>query len=95
MDEQGDSVWWWNQVNYTFPSDRSTVCLRKRNIRFAWCPAGGGDLRRAGTLQISIAAYTGGKGSVWIDDLEFRELPLVRPDSGKPTVTVACLGAGR
>ncbi len=86
MDEQGDSVWWRNQVNYTFPSNWSIVRLRKRDIRFAWGPAGGGDLKRAGTLQIGIAAYTGGKGTVWIDDLEFRELPPVHPYSGRPTV---------
>lgn len=88
-DESGENVWWNNQIGYEFPSEWTQVRLRKRHIRFAWGPRGGGDLQKAVTLQFVVAAYTGGKGEVLFDDLRFRELPPVRSYSGVPAVSAS------
>ncbi|MEP0766184.1 MAG: discoidin domain-containing protein [Fimbriimonadia bacterium] len=88
-DESGANVWWNNQIGYEFPTEWKQVRLRKRHIRFAWGPRGGGDLKTAATLQFVVAAYTGGKGEVLFDDLQFRELPPVRPYAGMPVVSAS------
>lgn len=77
MDDSGDNVWWSNRVNFAFPKTWQRIVLRKRHIRFAWGPLGGGDLKKASSVQFGVAANSGGKGTVWIDDFSFRALPPV------------------
>ena len=93
-DASGENVWWNNKIGYEFPTEWRQVRLRKRHIRFAWGPRGGGDLEVAATLQFVVAAYTGGKGEVLLDDLQFRELSTVRTYAGTPAVTASSEASG-
>lgn len=69
IDPTGDNVWWSNQPGFVFPREWRKVVRKKRHITFAWGPLGGGDIRTVAAIEIAITAGTGGKGTVWLDDL--------------------------
>ncbi len=90
VDRSGDNVWWVNRRDFTFPGAWETVTLKKRHISFAWGPSGGGELKESAAIELAITAGTGGKGTVWIDDLtltpldpatEYNRVPVVRATS--------------
>jgi F5/8 type C domain len=70
-----DNVWWLNRRDYHFPRTWQTYVIRKRHISFAWGPAGGGEATDVAALEIAITAGSGGKGTVWLDDLVLEPLP--------------------
>ena len=82
VDSTGDNVWWNNAVNVRFPEEWRTMTLKKRHIGFAWGPRGGGELAHLATIEFSITAGSGGKGTVWLDALTFTPLVPVRPYTG-------------
>ena len=43
LDPSGKNVWWSVRRDFAFPSDWTTLTFRKRQVTFAWGPAGGGD----------------------------------------------------
>lgn len=77
LDESGDNVWWSVRRNVAFDSGWQEIDIPRRDISFAWGPAGGGTMRRVAALEIAITAGEGGKGSVWFDSLSFTERPPV------------------
>ena len=85
IDSTGDNVWWLNQRDFHFNTEWDSTRIRKRQIQFAWGPAGGGEIHHVAAIEIAITAGQGGEGSVWFDDLE-----LVRREPPAPaTVPVA------
>jgi hypothetical protein len=88
-DASGDNVWWYTRPSYRFPQGWEEIKIKRRHIRFAWGPAGGGELRHAATLELVITAAEGGAGSVWIDDLEFRRREPDRLYDLTPRVTAS------
>jgi hypothetical protein len=90
VDRSGDNVWWVNKRDFDFPSAWTDVVLKKRHISFAWGPSGGGELKESTAIELAITAGTGGKGTVWIDDMvltplepvtEYARTPVVRATS--------------
>jgi hypothetical protein len=69
IDSTGENVWWSNTPNFQFPKDWQTVTRKKRQISFAWGPTADKDLKRFSAIEIAITAGSGGKGSIWLDDL--------------------------
>ncbi len=91
VDPSGDNVWWVNRRDFEFPADWTRITLPKRKIGFAWGPAGAGTpLATAAFIEIVVTSSNGGRGTVWLDDLSFEELPEVRAYTGTPMV----LGTG-
>ncbi|MGH7740827.1 MAG: discoidin domain-containing protein [Candidatus Eiseniibacteriota bacterium] len=92
IDSTGDNVWWLNQRDVHFNTAWDSTRIRKRQIQFAWGPAGGGEIRHVAAIEIAITAGQGGEGSVWFDDLELvrrevrgPEIPLVvRASTARP-----------
>ena len=84
VDASGDNVWWVNRRNFEFTPAWNRVTLRKRHITFAWGPSGGGELRESAAIEIAITAGTGGKGTVWIDDLILQPREPVTEYTGAP-----------
>jgi hypothetical protein len=76
IDSTGANVWWRNQRDFAFPRDWETVTIRRRQVEFAWGPAGGGTLRHVAALEIAVTAGSGGSGTVWLDQLELTPLPV-------------------
>ncbi|MDQ5858778.1 MAG: discoidin domain-containing protein [Acidobacteriota bacterium] len=89
VDESGENVWWVNRRNFEFPRDWQKVTIKKRHVEFAWGPAGGGELERVAAIEITVTAGSGGKGSVWVDELTFAKLPPARPYARTPSVTAS------
>jgi len=87
VDESGENVWWVNRRNFEFPRDWRKVTIKKRHVEFAWGPAGGGEIRRVAAIELTVTAGTGGKGSVWVDELTFAKLPPAKPYARTPSVT--------
>jgi hypothetical protein len=89
IDPSGQNVWWINRRNFQFPHDWRELRNRKRQIEFAWGPAGGGDMKQVAAIEFAITAGTGGKGTVWIDDLKFTPLPPEHPYNRTPVVSTS------
>lgn len=89
VDPSGDNVWWSNQPGFVFPKAWTRIVRKKRNITFAWGPAAGGELGQIAAIEIAITAGTGGKGSVWLDDLRLTPLEAEGPYTLTPRVTAS------
>jgi hypothetical protein len=87
IDPTGENVWWINRRSFEFPRDWREVKTKKRQIEFAWGPAGGGEMKKVAAIEFAVTAGTGGKGTVWLDDLTFNELPPEHPYDRTPIVT--------
>jgi len=87
IDPSGENVWWVNRRNFEFPRDWKTIKIKKRQLEFAWGPIGGGEMKTVAALELAVTAGTGGKGTVWIDDLTFTELPPAHPYDRTPVTT--------
>ena len=87
IDSTGENVWWSNNTNFIFPRQWRTVARKKRQIPFAWGPAGGGEIRHVAAIEFAITAGSGGKGSVWLDDLALTPLAPESAYALTPRVT--------
>ena len=100
IDPTGANVWWSNNANFIFPREWRTIARKKRQICFAWGPTGdsapkrydisapgcrlGIDIHRVAAIEFAITAGSGGKGSVWIDDLSVTPLDADSPHRENP-----------
>jgi len=75
-DAKGENVWWVNRPDFVFPHDWQQQRYRKRQIDFAWGPTTDKTLRHSDTIEFTLYAGKGGRGSVCFDSLGMRELPL-------------------
>ncbi len=75
VDASGDNVWWHVERNVVWPGQWRTVTIKKRQLAFAWGPRGGGDIKHVAAIEFAVTAGNGGRGTVWIDDLELVPLP--------------------
>lgn len=89
VDPSGENVWWSVRRDYAFPRDWSELRIKKRQVSFAWGPAGGGEARLLGAIELAVTAGNGGRGTVWIADLELVPLPPSHPYAGTPTATAS------
>ncbi|HEX9670092.1 MAG TPA: discoidin domain-containing protein [Thermoanaerobaculia bacterium] len=89
VDPGGENVWWSVKRDVDFPREWTPIRIRKRQVQFAWGPAGGGEIDRLGALEITVTAGSGGSGRVWITDLELVPLPPARPYAGTPRATAS------
>jgi hypothetical protein len=86
IDPLGQNVWWHVEQDFSFPTDWQLITINESDIEFAWGPADGGIMKQVGTLELSISAGIGGKGSVWLDELRFEERAPTRPYKPTPLV---------
>lgn len=82
-DESGENVWWYNNRNYEFPSDWKKYVIKKRKIEFAWGPTQDKYLRKTNRLEFTIASYNGGKGTLFLDELNFETTSAASTDLSK------------
>jgi hypothetical protein len=91
----GDNVWWLNRRDFVFPRQWTALKTKKRQINFAWGPAGGGEIRHVEAMEIVVTAGSGGKGTVWFEEPQLEELPVATNDSLHFTTDDIDLGAKR
>ena len=92
VDSTNENVWWNVRRDFAFPKDWRKLVTKKRQVSFAWGPAGGGEIRHVAAIEIVVTAATGGSGTVWIDDLELRALP---PADSTPAAPAASASSSR
>lgn len=71
LDASGDNVWRVNNRNFEFPREWQKITIKKRRLAFAWGPTEDKNLSYVDKIEFMIASATGGKGSVYIDQLRF------------------------
>ena len=94
IDPSGDNVWWSNQPGFVFPREWRKIVRKKRHITFAWGPLGGGDMKTVAGIEIAITAGTGGKGTVWIDDVVLTPLDPQGEYNLRPKLTATSASRG-
>ncbi|MCA9273436.1 MAG: hypothetical protein KDA31_10350 [Phycisphaerales bacterium] len=92
IDATGDNVWWHNRRRFTPPSQWQTLTSSRRVIEFAWGPTPDRTLHHVAGIEFAIASATGGKGTIWIDDLRFAGLPEPLPLGAPVTLRRAASG---
>ncbi len=83
--DPAQNVWWRQLRDFVFPTDWQRVMIKKPRFVYAWGPAGGGTPEHVSVIEIALAAGTGGKGSLWIDQLQLEERPAPSANDPKPT----------
>jgi hypothetical protein len=72
---RGDDVWWSVRRELDYPADWRRFSFKKRNFEFAWGPGGPAPLpKQIDAMELVVTAGTGGKGTVWIDDVAITPL---------------------
>lgn len=78
-DASGENVWWSRRRAFSPTLGGTEVVVRRRQVEFAWGPAGGGEPRNIAAVELAFVAGPGGKGSVLVEGLSLEELPAPRP----------------
>ncbi len=86
--DTADNVWWIKKLNIEYPTKWTKLSIKKRQISFAWGPAGGGEIREIDRIEFVVSAGTGGKGKIFIDDFRLDSLKET-PGNQLPTVTTS------
>jgi hypothetical protein len=94
IDSTGENVWWSNTPNFQFSKEWQTITRKKRQISFAWGPTNDKTLKRFSAIEIAITAGSGGKGSVWLDDLAVTPLDPDTRFYPAPTLTASSQAQG-
>jgi hypothetical protein len=86
VDDTNQNVWRYRVEAFDFPEDWQLLSIRSSQVVFAWGPLGGGPPTRVAAIELVIAAGPGGTGTVWFEDLWFRDdtyrlTPVVRASS--------------
>ncbi|MFL6245284.1 MAG: hypothetical protein ACJ74H_04615, partial [Thermoanaerobaculia bacterium] len=71
----GENVWWSVRRELEYPKEWRRFSFKKRNFEFAWGPGGPAALpKEIDAMEIVVTAGTGGKGTVWIDEVAIAPL---------------------
>ena len=73
VDATGQNVWRHVQKDLRLPARWTRVTVPSRDIDFAWGPSSGGRLSTLGSLELAIVAGEGGRGTLWIADVEIED----------------------
>jgi hypothetical protein len=89
VDQSGQNVWWQNRRDYEFPGKWKRLRVKKSHLEFAWGPSGGAMMQHVGAIEFTIAAGSGGKGSIWIDEIRLEETGADGNDAVTPQVSAS------
>jgi len=82
IDKSGDNVWWFRALATSASPRERRFVFRKRDLSFAWGPAGGGEIRRPAAIEFAWAAGEGGNG--WLEVRDLAMTPLLSPEKPEP-----------
>ena len=101
IDATGQNVWRHVKKDLRPPARWQGMTVESREIEFAWGPSSGSAISNLGSIEFAIVAGEGGKGTMWIADLEIEdcspsEAPRASASSALPgfEAASALLGAG-
>jgi hypothetical protein len=81
VDATGQNVWRHVQKDLRLPLRWTRMRVDSRDIDFAWGPSGGGGPATLGSMEFAIVAGEGGKGTIWIADVEIEDCSPAEPPS--------------
>ncbi|NUN71037.1 MAG: discoidin domain-containing protein [Bacteroidetes bacterium] len=88
-DSIGENIWWVNNKGYTYPTEWKRIVIKKRHLGYAWGTKYAPHAPKLARLEIVVTAGTGGKGSVWIDDVQLTTVPVPPSVLPQPAVTAS------
>ncbi len=88
-DSAGEDIWWVNKRNFQYSTAWKRITVKKRHLAFAWGPHPSPKPDWIRRIEIVVTAGTGGKGSVWIDDLRLVALPPAPKIPPQPVVAAS------
>lgn len=77
LDEEGTSVWWFNNRNYSFPKEWTKYTIKQRQISKAWGPSPLLKPKKIDKIEIFVTSINGGKGTLYIDKFCLEQKPPV------------------
>ena len=93
IDSSGQNVWRHVLKGLSLPRRWKRFVVQSRDIDFAWGPSSGAALSQLGFIELAVVAGEGGAGSVFIADLEVRDLTPARPPSARSSSAQPGFGA--
>lgn len=94
IDAEAQNVWWRNHRDFAFPFEWRRMSVRKPQLVHAWGPDGSA-VRSLSAIEIAISRGSGGKGSIWIDDLRFEERAPVSAQVSPPSLGASAAQDGQ
>jgi hypothetical protein len=73
VDPTGQNVWRHVLRDLRLPARWKSIRISSRDIDFAWGPASAGAIAELGFIELAIVAGEGGKGALWIADLDIED----------------------
>jgi hypothetical protein len=73
IDASDTNVWRYRVEAFEVPKQWHPLRIRNSQIDFAWGPLGGGPPSNVAAIELVFAAGPGGAGTVWVDNLWFRD----------------------
>jgi len=93
IDATGRNVWRYVAKDLALPPRWRRWTIDSRDIEFAWGPASGSTLDQLGFMEIAVVAGQGGRGSLWISDLEIEDLTPANPPTASASSEQPGFGA--
>ena len=93
IDATGRNVWRYVAKNLALAPRWRRWTIDSRDIEFAWGPASGSRLDELGFMEIAVVAGQGGRGSLWISDLEIEDLTPAHPPTASASSEQPGFGA--
>ncbi len=94
LDATGDNVWWVVRRDFAWPGDWQRIAVKKRQLGFAWGPAGGGEIGHVSALEIAVSAGQGGRGWVELAGFVLEPLPPPHPYARRPVASASSAARG-
>ncbi len=91
VDAGGENVWWHVRRDVQWPTRWHRFVTKMRHISFAWGPDFAEKPQHVAAIEFAVTAGQGGKGTLWIDDMEVVPLPL--PSNPPPPILVKATSA--
>ena len=79
VDATGQNVWRHVQKDLAPARRWKQLKVPSQEIDFAWGPLGSGRISTLGSIELAIVAGAGGKGTLWISDLEIEDCTPTAP----------------
>ncbi len=74
VDGTGQNVWRHVKKDLLIPARWKRMRVESREIEFAWGPSSGSDIAQLGFIEFAIVAREGGRGTLWIADVQIEDL---------------------
>ncbi|MGO9512562.1 MAG: discoidin domain-containing protein [Steroidobacteraceae bacterium] len=81
LDAAGQNVWRYVKKDLRLPARWRRIRVESREIDFAWGPASGSAISQLGFIEFAIVARQGGKGTMWIADVDIEDCSAAQAPS--------------